>query len=40
MLLPVDLQLDGWKEFEEQVPVIMLLIVDNTFCVMAQSYKA
>lgn len=40
MLLPVDLQLDGWKEFEEQVPVIMLLIVDNTFCIMAQSYKA
>lgn len=35
MLLPFDLQLE--KEFEEQVPVMMLLIVANALCVMAQS---
>lgn len=35
MLLPFDLQLE--KELEEQVPVMMLLIVANALCVMAQS---
>lgn len=36
VLSPVDLQLDSGKEFEDQVAVIVLLTVDNAFCVVAQ----
>lgn len=38
VLLLMDLQLDSWKEFEDD-PVIRLLIVDNSFCVTTKSYK-
>lgn len=32
----MDLQLQSWKEFEEQDLVIKLLIVDNSFCIMTE----
>lgn len=36
VLLPIDLQLQSWKEFEEQDLVIKLVIVDNSFCFMTE----